>query len=156
MNVESIVQSVDMQTILNAIPGNYLILLPDAPRFTIFGVTDSLLQTTYKTRDNVIGRTLFEVFPDDTTNDEATGVLNLRSSLEYVIARKETHQMADQRYDIENPETGTFEVKAWAASNTSPSLGPGFVARIDRARWLDTALLPPSKCLRRSCRGPHA
>ena len=117
MNVERVVQAVNLQTILNTIPGNHVILLPDAPRFTIIGATDSFLQTSYKTRDTIIGRSLFEVFPDNTTNDEATGVLNVRSSLEYVIARKETHQMADQRYDIVNPETGSFEFKVWAASN---------------------------------------
>lgn len=112
-----VVPHIDLQTTFEAIPGNHVILLSNAPTFTIVGATDTFLKTSYNTRENILGRPLFEVFPDDTTNEKATGVLNLRSSLEYVIAQKETHQMADQRYDIVNPETGSFEVKVWAASN---------------------------------------
>jgi PAS domain S-box-containing protein len=117
MNSKSAAPPIDLQTTFEAIPGKHVILLPNAPTFTIVGATDSFLKTAYRTRDEIIGRPLFEVFPDNTTIDEATGVLNLRSSLEYVIAQKDTHKMADQRYDIVNPETGSFEVKFWTASN---------------------------------------
>ena len=37
--------TIDLQAIVEAIPGKHLILLPDSPTFTIVGVTDSFLQT---------------------------------------------------------------------------------------------------------------
>ena len=117
MRVERVVPPIDLQTTLNAIPGNHVILLPDAPTFTIIGATDSFLQTSYTTRDQLIGRPLFEIFPDNTADEKATGVMNMRASLEHVIRHKEAHQMADQRFDIINPHTGGFEYKVWAASN---------------------------------------
>ena len=118
MNLETVAPSpVDLQSILNAIPGNHVILLPDAPTFTIVGATDSFLKTSYTTRDKIINRPLFEIFPEDKNDNRADGVFNLRASLEYVLDHKEIHLMADQRYDIINPQTGAFEFKVWAASN---------------------------------------
>lgn len=115
MHLESSVPAIDLQTTLNAVPGNHVILLPDAPSFTIVGATDSFLKISYQTREQIVGRPLFEVFPD--SNEEATGVTNLHASLNYVMEHKEEHQMADQRYDIINPVTGEFEFKVWAASS---------------------------------------
>ena len=77
-----------------------------------------------------MGRPLFEVFPDNTTNDKAMGVLNLRSSLEFVIAQQVPLQMADHRYDIVNPQTGNFEFKVWSSSNTPVVNSEGIVQYI--------------------------
>ena len=118
MSLESVMlPTIDLLRTLNAFPGNHVILLPDAPTFTIIGATDSFLKISYTTREQILGRSHFEVFPDDATNQNAKGISNLRSSLNYVIDRKEAHQMADQRYDIINPLTGAFELKVWSSSN---------------------------------------
>ena len=117
MIAESTVPQIDLSIIMNAIPGNHVFLLPNAPTFTIIGATDSFLQTSYTTREQIIGKPLFEIFPDNSTDEKATGVNNLRASLTYVLLQKEAHQMALQRYDIVNPHTGAFEFKVWAASN---------------------------------------
>ena len=114
---ESEVLPIDLQMILNAIPGNHIILLPNAPTFTIVGATDTFLQTSYTTREQILGKPHFEIFPDNSSNENATGVSNLRLSFEYVIHEKKAHQMAEQRYDILNPHTGAFEWKVWAATN---------------------------------------
>lgn len=55
----------DALQILNAVPDNYLILLPDAPRFTIVGVTEAYLKATFTKREEIVGMGLFEVFPDN-------------------------------------------------------------------------------------------
>lgn len=117
MKPESVVPAVDLQAIVEAVPGNHVILLPDAPTFTIIGATESFLKTSYTTKEQIVERPLFEIFPDNSTNENATGVANLLASLNYVVERKEVHRMADQRYDIFNPHTGSFEYKVWAASN---------------------------------------
>ena len=103
--------------VLNAIPGKHLILLADSPRFTIVGATDSYLHNTYKTREGIIGKSLFEVFPDNPEIADATGAKNLRQSLDYVIEYKALHQMEDQRYDVFNAEKGIFEFKVWRPIN---------------------------------------
>ncbi|MFD1143528.1 ATP-binding protein [Larkinella insperata] len=108
---------VEALEVLNALPGNHLIVLPDAPRFTIVAVTDAYLKVTYTTREGILGKGIFEAFPDDSANLQATGVDNLTASLHQVIQRKEIHQMAAQRYDVFNPHTGGFEQKVWKPVN---------------------------------------
>jgi len=110
-------QLIDAIPILNAIPGNHLILLPDAPRFTIVGATDSYLGITYTSRGSIQGKGVFEVFTDDTGNMQATGVVNLSASLHYVVEHLKPHQMAIQRYAVHNPRTGRFEEKIWKPEN---------------------------------------
>ncbi|HVG14949.1 MAG TPA: PAS domain S-box protein [Chitinophagaceae bacterium] len=117
MIAERVAPPIDLLLTLNAIPGNHVFLLTDAPTFTIIGATDSFLRTSYTSRERIIGKPLFEVFTDNTANNQPTGVSNLRASLNHVLDQKETHFMADQRYDIINPHTGSFEFKVWAASN---------------------------------------
>ena len=122
MHFQSVLPTIDFQKTLEAFPGNHILLLPDAPTFTIVGVTDSFLKTSYRTRDQIVGKPLFDIFPDTNANQEAAGLQNLRASLNYVVDNKASHEMADQRYDIINPETGGTEVKVWTASN-KPVLG---------------------------------
>jgi len=117
MRVENEVSLNQLQATLNAIPGNHVFVFPDAPRYTIIGATDSFLEISYTTREQIIGKPLFEVFPDNATNEKATGASNLRNSLDQVVEQKKAHQMVDQRYDIINPTTGAFEFRVWAASN---------------------------------------
>ena len=88
MRVETEVSLNQLQATLNAIPGNHIFLLPDAPIYTIIGATDSFLQISYRTREQLIGKPLFEVFPDNATNEKANGVSNLRASLNQVLYYK--------------------------------------------------------------------
>lgn len=61
-------------------PGLYLVLLPD-PTYTIVAVSDAYLAATKTRRDEILGRALFAVFPDNPDDPAATGVSNLRASL---------------------------------------------------------------------------
>lgn len=107
----------DALDILNAAPDNYLILLPDAPRFTIVGVTDAYLKATFTKRNEILGKGLFEVFPDNPQLEDATGVYNLSSSLHYVLEHRHEHHMADQRYDVPDPKGDGFVYKVWRPLN---------------------------------------
>jgi PAS domain S-box-containing protein len=107
----------DVLPVLNAIPGSYLILSPDAPRFTILGVTDGYLFDTYLKRDAILSMGVFEALTDDPHNPEATGVTNLYTSLNNVLQHKTEHRMADQRYDIFNPHSGKWECRSWRPLN---------------------------------------
>ena len=104
----------DFKSIFETVPGLYLVLLPD---LTIAAVSDTYLQATMTERDAIVGRGLFEVFPDNPDDNEADGVLNLRTSLNYVLQHKLPHIMAIQKYDIRQPN-GVFEIRYWSPLNT--------------------------------------
>ena len=93
----------DFQAWFEASPDVLLVLLPDSPRFTMVGATRARLRATMKTREQTIGRGLFEVFPDNPADGSATGVGNLRASLERVLSSREPDTMAVQKYDIPGP-----------------------------------------------------
>lgn len=46
-------------------PDVLLVLLPDAPRFTMVAATRGRLEATMVTREQTIGHGLFDVFPDN-------------------------------------------------------------------------------------------
>lgn len=102
--------------IIAAIPGLYLILQPDAPRFTIVAVSDAYAHATMTRREEIIGKGLFEVFPDNPADPRATGVSNLTASLITVIKTGQPHRMANQKYDIPLP-SGGFEERWWSPHN---------------------------------------
>lgn len=111
--------SVDYRALFEAAPDRYLIL---DPAFTIVAVTDAYLHVTMTTRD-IVGRPLFEVFPDNPGDPAADGVRNLRASLERVVETLKPDAMALQKYDIKRPDGGGFEVRYWRPTNT-PVLAP--------------------------------
>jgi PAS domain-containing protein len=87
----------DFQAIFDAAPGNYLLL---SPEFTIVGVNQCYLAATKTRREDIVGRGLFEVFPDNPDDANATGARNLRASLGRVLATRHPDTMALQKYDI--------------------------------------------------------
>jgi signal transduction histidine kinase len=111
----------DFERLFEASPEVLLVLLPDAPRFTMVAATEARLQATHTTRDS-IGRGLFEVFPDNPEDAGATGMSNLRASLDRVLATRAPDTMAVQKYDIRGPD-GEFQPKYWSPKNL-PVLGP--------------------------------
>jgi signal transduction histidine kinase len=114
----------DFELLFNATPGNYLILLPDAPDYTIVAVSDAYARVTMNVREHILGKKLFEVFPDNPDDPGATGVRNLTASLQHVIHFHEAHKMAIQKYDIPYPDGHGFEEKYWSPLNT-PVLNNG-------------------------------
>ncbi|MBX3211144.1 MAG: response regulator [Labilithrix sp.] len=112
----------DFRILFEQSPDVLVVLLPDAPRFTMVAATDARLAATHTTRAGTIGKGLFEVFPDNPEEAGATGANNLRASLERVLATRTADTMAVQKYDIRGPD-GTFETKHWSPKNL-PVLSP--------------------------------
>jgi len=109
------------QSIFESAPALCLVLTPD---FNIVAVSDAYLHATMTERDEILGRGIFEVFPDNPDDPTATGTRNLRASLERVLHSKSSDTMAVQKYDIRKPESegGGFEERFWSPVN-SPVLG---------------------------------
>src|SRR5207237_444357 len=74
---------------------------------------------------SIIGRKLFEVFPDIPNDLGADGVRNLRASLDRVEAHRCADAMNVQRYPIQLPpeEGGGWEERYWSPMN-SPVFDP--------------------------------
>lgn len=115
--LDATTDTVDYKALFECSPGLYLALRPDA-RFTVVAATEAYCRTTMKAHDNVVGRGIFEAFPDaNPENDAPTGAANLRASLEQVIRTGEPHQMDVQRYDTQRPD-GSWQLRYWAPLNT--------------------------------------
>lgn len=109
--------TIDFQILFESLPGLYLILAPD---FTIAAVSNDYLNATKTIRKDIIGRGIFDVFPDNPDDPNATGTHNLRASLERVLRYKKADTMAVQKYDILRPESegGGFEERYWSPINS--------------------------------------
>jgi PAS domain S-box-containing protein len=107
----------DFRRLFESAPGPYLVLTKS---FQIVAVTDTYLAATKTKRDEIVGRGLFEVFPDNPDDPEATGTSNLRDSLLTVLRDREPNTMAVQKYDIRKPESegGGFEERYWSPRNS--------------------------------------
>jgi len=141
----------DYGAVFENVPANYLLLSAD---FVIVGVSDAYLAATLTTREQVLGRPLFEVFPDNPDEPAADGVRNLRASLERVLAHRAPDQMPLQKYDIPHP-AGGFEERWWSPLNT-PILGPdGKVRQI--LHWVEdvTELVRLRALAERDSRAQH-
>lgn len=108
--------TLDFKTLFEAAPGCYLVLAPD---FTIVAVSNSYLDVTKTKREQILGKHLFEVFPDNPDDPSASGVSNLKSSLDRVLESKAQDIMAIQKYDIRLPDSegGGFIEKYWSPIN---------------------------------------
>jgi signal transduction histidine kinase/CheY-like chemotaxis protein len=90
------------------------------PDLRIVAVSDAYVAATMIRRDDVLGRGIFDVFPDNPDDPAATGVGNLRASLERVRRTGRVDTMAVQKYDIRRPQSegGGFEVRYWSPVNS--------------------------------------
>ncbi len=104
------------RTLFESTPGLYVVLDPDDYR--ILAVSNAYLTMTMRRREDMVGRILFDVFPDDPANPEATGTANLIASLERVKATLMKDAMAVQKHPIINPDTGALEDRYWTPLNS--------------------------------------
>jgi two-component system sensor kinase FixL len=111
----------DFRRLFESAPGLYLVLSLD---LRIVAASDAYLRATMTTRDEIVGRNLFDVFPDNPDDPSATGVRNLSASLDRVRQLRVPDTMAVQKYDIRRPasEGGGFEERYWSPVN-SPIFG---------------------------------
>ena len=114
----------DFRLLFEGAPGLYLVLTPD---LKIVAVSDAYLRATMTQRAEILGRGLFDVFPDNPADPAATGVANLRASLDRVREQHVADTMAVQQYDIRRPESegGGFEERFWSPTNSPLFDGDG-------------------------------
>ncbi|MEV7443235.1 SpoIIE family protein phosphatase [Streptomyces sp. NPDC091204] len=112
---------IDYEAVFQALPGAVALLTPD---LVYLDANDAFLAMSGRTREQLIGRYLFDVFPDNPGDPAATGMRNLRASLERVATTGKPDTMALQRYDVEHAgRPGVWEERYWSPVNV-PVLAP--------------------------------
>jgi len=112
---------IDYAAAFRALPGMVALLTPE---LVYADANDEFLEMAGRAREQLIGRYLFDVFPDNPNDPTSTGMRNLEASLRRVLATGERDAMALQRYDVESLEQpGTWEERFWSPVNV-PVLDP--------------------------------
>jgi PAS domain S-box-containing protein len=104
-----------LEGLFESLPGLFLVFTPD---LKIVSISDALLEATMTTREAVVGRSIYEIFPDQSGT---SAISEWRSSLDRVRQSGASDTMAIQKYDIRRPD-GVFEERYWSPMN-SPVLG---------------------------------
>ncbi|MET9361281.1 SpoIIE family protein phosphatase [Streptomyces sp. NPDC006632] len=109
------------EAVFRALPAPVALLTTD---LVYADVNVAFTTLTGRTREQLVGQYLFDVFPDNPDDESASGMRNLGASLRRVAATGERDTMALQRYDVEDPtRPGVWEERYWSPVNT-PVLGP--------------------------------
>jgi PAS domain S-box-containing protein len=104
-----------LQGVFESLPGLFLVFTAD---LKIVAVSDALLEATMTRREEVLGRSIFEVFPDQ---PGSAAISNWRASLERVRQTGAPDTMGIQKYDIRRAD-GVVEERYWSPMN-SPVFG---------------------------------
>ena len=106
----------DQLKVFETVPDLYLIL---SPELHILTASNTYLEATLTVREEIVGKLMFDAFPDNPDTPQANSVSNLHTSLKQVLATGKPHHMDLQRYDVPRPETNRgFEKKYWQPINT--------------------------------------
>lgn len=111
----------DFRRVFESAPGPILLLDPD---LVMVAASETFLGVVMVRREDVIGRRIFDVFPDNPDDPGTTGERNLHASLERVRRHLVPDVMPVQRYDVRLPEEqgGGFTRRFWSPVN-APILG---------------------------------
>jgi hypothetical protein len=102
----------DFERIFNSIPANYIVLDLD---WNIVAITDRA--TGGRPRSEIIGRSQFDVFPDNPEHPGgASGTATMLAALQRAVREKVGHSMPVTRYDVAD-EHGVFQERHWRPVN---------------------------------------
>lgn len=101
----------DFEKILGVSPNPYVVLDPD---LVLVWMNDAYLAATMRSREDIIGRMMFDTFPSDQASESYQ---LLQSSFDRVRRTCETDEIALIRYDIANADGG-IDTRYWSATHT--------------------------------------
>ncbi|MFE7170275.1 PP2C family protein-serine/threonine phosphatase [Streptomyces sp. NPDC057616] len=112
---------IDYEAVFHALPGMVALLTPD---LVYADANKDFERLAGRTREQLVGRYIFDVFPENPNDPAATGMRETEASMLRVVATGERDTMALVRYDIEDPERpGLWEEHYWSPVN-APVLAP--------------------------------
>lgn len=119
---------IDFGGVFHALPGMVALL---TPQLVFVDANDDYLSNSGRSREQLVGRYLFDVFPDRPGDPASTGMRNLAASLRRVVESGERDAMALQRYDVESLDRpGVWEERYWSPVNAPVLHADGTVALV--------------------------
>lgn len=100
----------DFQVLFEALPGLYLVLNRD---LRVVAASEAYLAATMTRRDEIIGKPMWEIFPDNPDDPTVEGSKHVRESQQRALSTRRPDTMAVQKYDIPRPD-GTYDVRFWS------------------------------------------
>lgn len=102
---------INFQDVFEAMPGRYLLLDVDLPKVSILDASESYLRLGWKTREELVGLSLFEQFPEKNFSTRSMSHAAAREALARVIREGLPVALGTFRYDVPDPNAGenTFE-----------------------------------------------
>ncbi|MDW4905154.1 SpoIIE family protein phosphatase [Streptomyces sp. ADMS] len=111
---------IDYAAVFRALPGMVALLTPD---LVYADANDDFVRLSGRTREQLVGRYIFDVFPENPHDPAAAGMRETEASMLRTVATGERDTMALLRYDIEDPERpGHWQEHYWSPVN-APILG---------------------------------
>jgi PAS domain-containing protein len=111
---------IDYMAVFRQLPVPVLLLTPE---FAIADVNLAFLRTAGRKRGDLLGRNIFDAFPDNPSDPNATGMRNSNASLRRVAATGEPGAIEFQKHDVGVPGSpGQFARTYWGAV-TAPVFG---------------------------------
>lgn len=108
--------TIPFKKIFESQPGLILIL---SEELSIQAATDAYLQEINMSRNAILGKYIFDVFPDKTEKSAVDAPGNLKISLLQVLSSRKAHHMGISHYNIPDPENpGSFLERYWSITNT--------------------------------------
>lgn len=101
---------IDYRLLFRRAPTPLLVLDPD---LMIVEASDAYLAATITRREDIVGRHIFDAFPDNPDDPEADGVDAIKASLQRVLHDLAPDVMPVQKYDVPQPGGG-FATRYWA------------------------------------------
>ncbi|MFJ3669469.1 PP2C family protein-serine/threonine phosphatase [Streptomyces sp. NPDC090106] len=112
---------IDYAGVFQAFPGMVAVLTPE---LVYVDANEEFVRMSGRSREQLVGNYLFDVFPDNPDDPAASGMRNLAASLHRVLATGERDTMAVQRYDVQSLEQpGCWDERYWSPVN-APVFGP--------------------------------
>ncbi|MGW0584962.1 PAS domain-containing protein, partial [Streptomyces sp. NPDC002920] len=111
---------IDYAAVFRALPGMVALLTPE---LVYADANDDFLRLAGRTREQLLGRYIFDVFPENPNDPAAAGRQETEASMLRVVASGERDTMALLRYDIEDTaRPGSWREHYWSPVN-APVLG---------------------------------
>jgi PAS domain S-box-containing protein len=102
---------VDYAAVFAALPTPYLVMTPD---LVIVDANPAYLAVTGRTRNDIVGRPVFEAFPPTEDALDASGVSRVQVSFERARDTGRLDTMPLQKYDILDTATGAMSERWWS------------------------------------------
>jgi PAS domain S-box-containing protein len=109
-----------LQSLFNNSPDGEFLFGP-GPDPIILAVNEIALKAVSRQREDVVGKRLFDAFPENPHDHQDTGIPSLRESLANVIATGKPDRLPVQRYPIavQMPDgSERYEERFWSVTNT--------------------------------------